>query len=94
LPPERRLPHPRLANGLSGAHSQAMEYIFAKIVDFLIAVCVASMFAITLGFAAHYLFGLSRLDIRTSALIGAGIFALVFAPASGDRVARRAAKTK
>jgi uncharacterized membrane protein YjjP (DUF1212 family) len=55
-----------------------MEYIFAKIVDFLIAVCVASMFAITLGFAAHYLFGLSRLDIRTSALIGAGIFALVF----------------
>jgi hypothetical protein len=56
-----------------------MEYIFAKIVDFLIAVCVASMFAITLGFAAHYLFGLSRLDIRMSALIGAGIFALVLA---------------
>jgi hypothetical protein len=35
--------------------------------------------AITVGYVAHYDFGLSRLDIRTSALMGAAIFALIFA---------------
>ena len=68
-----------LANGPTGGHSQAMVYILSKIVDFLIAVCIASMIAFTLGLAAHYLFGLSRLNIRTSALSGAGISALVLA---------------
>jgi hypothetical protein len=67
-----------LANGPPGAHSQAMVYILSKIVDFLISVGVASIIAIWLGLAAHYL-GLSRLDIRTSALMGAGIIALVLA---------------
>ena len=52
-----------------------MVYILSKVVDFLIAVGVASIIAIWLGLAAHYL-GLSRLDIRTSALMGAGIIAL------------------
>jgi hypothetical protein len=65
-----------LANGLSGAHSQPM--ILLKIPDFLVAICVASMIALTLGFVAHYVFGLSRLDIRTSALTGAAIFSLIF----------------
>jgi hypothetical protein len=37
------------------------------------------MIAIWLGFTAHYLFGVSRLDIRISALSGAGISALVLA---------------
>jgi purine-cytosine permease-like protein len=55
-----------------------MVYILSKIVDFLISVGVASIIAIWLGLAAHYL-GLSRLDIRTSALMGAGIIALVLA---------------
>jgi hypothetical protein len=41
-----------LANGLPGAHSQAMEYILSKIVDFLIALGMASMIAFTLGLAA------------------------------------------
>jgi hypothetical protein len=50
-----------------------------KIVDFLVALCVASTIALSLGYVAHYLFGISRLDIRTSALIGAGIFSLIFA---------------
>ena len=50
-----------------------------KIVDFLVALCVASTIALLLGYVAHYLFGISRLDIRTSALIGAGIFSLIFA---------------
>jgi hypothetical protein len=35
--------------------------------------------AITVGYVAHYDFGLSRLDIRTSALTGASIFAAIFA---------------
>jgi uncharacterized membrane protein (GlpM family) len=56
-----------------------MEYIVLKIANFLIALGMASMIAFTLGLAAHYLFGLSRLDIRTSALSGAGIAALVLA---------------
>jgi hypothetical protein len=55
-----------------------MDYIFFRIVDFLIAICVASVTALTLGFVAHYHYGLSRLDIRTSALTGAAIFALIF----------------
>ena len=68
-----------LENGLSGAHCQAMDYILVKFANFLIAICVASMVALTLGFVAHYHYGLSRLDIRTSALTGAAIFALIFA---------------
>jgi hypothetical protein len=67
-----------LTSGLSGAHSLAMDRILFKILDFLIAICVASMTALTLGFIAHYHYGLSRLDIRTSALTGAAIFALIF----------------
>jgi hypothetical protein len=56
-----------------------MEYVLSKIVDLLISICVASMIALTLGFFAHYVFGVSRLDIRTSALMGAAIFALLVA---------------
>ena len=48
-----------------------MDYILVKFANFLIAICVASMVALTLGFVAHYHYGLSRLDIRTSALTGA-----------------------
>ena len=43
------------------------------------SVFTASLVAITVGYVAHYDFGLSRLDIRTSALTGAAIFALIFA---------------
>ena len=39
---------------------------------------VASLIALTLGFVAHYHYGLSRLDIRTAALTGAAIFAVIF----------------
>ena len=48
-----------------------MDYILVKFANFLIAICVASTVALTLGFVAHYRYGLSRLDIRTSALTGA-----------------------
>jgi hypothetical protein len=55
-----------------------MDHILVKFANLLIAICVASMVALTLGFVAHYHYGLSRLDIRTSALTGAAIFALIF----------------
>ena len=55
-----------------------MGIILFKIADFLVAIGVASMIALALGFIAHYHYGLSRLDIRTSALTGAAIFALIF----------------
>lgn len=56
-----------------------MDDIFFRIVDFLIAICAASWVTLTVGYVAHYHYGLSRLDIRTSALTGAAIFAAIFA---------------
>jgi hypothetical protein len=50
-----------------------------KILGFLVVVCRASIIALAVMFVAHYEFGLSRLDIRTSALKGAAVFALIFA---------------
>ena len=68
-----------LANGLSGAHCQAMGYVLLKIVDFLIAICVAWVVAVTVWYVAHYVFGAFGLDVRTSALTAAAIFALLVA---------------
>ena len=56
-----------------------MDYIFFRIVDFLIAICMASVIALTLEYVAHYQFGLSSLDIRMSALMGAAIFGALVA---------------
>ena len=55
------------------------EYILLKIADFLIAISVASVIALMLGFVAHYVFGASGVDVRTSALTAAAIFALLVA---------------
>jgi len=71
-----------------------MEYILSKIVDFLIAVCVASMIAVTAGYVAHYVFGLSPLDVRTSALTGAAILALIVALRVATALDRKAAKIR
>ena len=68
-----------LANELSGAHIRAMELIISRIVGLVVALFAASMIALTVGYVAHYDFGLSRLTIRTSALKGAAIFAAIFA---------------
>jgi hypothetical protein len=45
--------------------------ILVKIAGFLVFVALA------VGYVAHYDFGVSRLDIRTSALIGAATIALI-----------------
>jgi hypothetical protein len=47
-----------------------------KIVDFPAVICVASIHGLIAGLVAWYPFGVS---VRTSALVGAGIFALIFA---------------
>ena len=46
-----------------------------KIAGFLVSLGVAAMAALAVGYVAHYDFGVSRLDIRTSALVGAAIIA-------------------
>ena len=56
-----------------------MELIISRIVGLVVAVFAASLVALTVGYVAHYHYGLSRLDIRTSALTGAAIFAVIFA---------------
>ena len=71
-----------------------MEYILSRIVDFLIAICVASTIALTLGYVGHYFFGLSRLEVRTSALTGAAILALIFALLVATEWFRKLRKSK
>jgi energy-converting hydrogenase Eha subunit H len=68
-----------LENWPSEAHSQAMELINSKIIGFLVAVCTAAVAALTIGYVAHYDFGLSRLGIRTSALVSAVVVATLLA---------------
>jgi hypothetical protein len=69
----------RLENSTSGAHNQAMELIVSKILGFLVAVCTAAVAALAIGYIAHYDFGFSRLGIRTSALVGAAVVAVLLA---------------
>ena len=67
----------QMENSLSRAHTQTMEQTAAKIVGILMYVAIAAFVALTIGYIAHYDFGISRLDIRMSALIGASTFAVI-----------------
>jgi hypothetical protein len=51
-----------------------------RVIDILAALCVAAVAAVVAWFVAQYVFGVSSQNIRMSALIGAGIFALLMAP--------------
>jgi ABC-type transport system involved in cytochrome bd biosynthesis fused ATPase/permease subunit len=53
--------------------------ILSKIMGILRYVAIAALTALTIGYVAHYDFGLSRLDIRMAALIGAATFAVIVA---------------
>jgi hypothetical protein len=55
-----------------------MEPILSKIPGILMYVAIAAMTALTMGYVAHYDFGVSRLDIQASALIGAATIAPIF----------------
>jgi hypothetical protein len=69
-----------LENWRSGAHSRPMDDpILTKFVGLLAAVGIAAMVAFTVGYIAHYDFGVSRLDIRMAALMGAATFAVIVA---------------
>jgi hypothetical protein len=64
-----------------------MEPIISKIIGFLVAVCTAAVAALTVGYIAHYDFGLSRLDIRMLlALIGAATIAPIVALLFANRI--------
>jgi hypothetical protein len=52
-----------------------MEPILSKIAGILMYVAIAAMTALTMGYVAHYDFGVSRLDIQAAALIGAATIA-------------------
>jgi hypothetical protein len=54
-----------------------MELIVSRIIGLLVVVIAAAMVAATIGYVAHYDFGLSRLDIRSSALTGAAFLTWV-----------------
>jgi hypothetical protein len=49
--------------------------IFIKFVGILMSVVAAALVALTIGYIAHYDFGVSRLDIRASALMGVATIA-------------------
>jgi hypothetical protein len=83
-----------LANELYGAHSQGMELIISKIVGFLVSVGLAAMVALLLGYVAHYDFGVSRLDIRTLALIGAAALTPIVALLSAIAYFEKLRKSK
>ena len=51
-----------------------------RTIDILAALCVAVVAAVTAWVVAHFVFGLSSVDIRMSALTGAAIFLLLMAP--------------
>lgn len=56
-----------------------MELIISKIIGFVVAVCTAAVAALMVGYIAYYDFGLFRLEIRKSALLGAALVALILA---------------
>jgi hypothetical protein len=66
-----------------------MERILSKIVSLLVSVCFAALAALTLGYIAHYDFGVSRQDIRTRALLGAATIALLLATEYFGKMLRR-----
>jgi hypothetical protein len=71
-----------------------MELIISKIVGFLVSVGLAAMVALLLGYVAHYDFGVSRLDIRTLALIGAAALTPIVALLSAIAYFEKLRKSK
>jgi ethanolamine transporter EutH len=56
-----------------------MEKVRDKVIIIMMATSTATAVALSLGYIAHYDFGLSREEIRTPALVGAGIIAVLVA---------------
>lgn len=56
-----------------------MEKAVGSIIAFFMSVVTAAFAALTLAYIAHYEFGLSRQDIRTPAVVGAAVIAMLVA---------------
>ena len=56
-----------------------MEKVRDKVIIIMMATSTTTAVALSLGYIAHYDFGLSREEIRTPALVGAGITAVLVA---------------
>jgi hypothetical protein len=61
------------------AHIRRMEKAVDSVIAFLMSVVTAAFTALSLAYIAHYNFGLSRQEIRTSALAAAAIIAMLMA---------------
>jgi hypothetical protein len=56
-----------------------METTVGRFLSFLMAVVTAAFAALALACIAHYDFGLSRQEIRTPAMVGAAVIAVLVA---------------
>jgi hypothetical protein len=76
----------------SGAHTCEMDSPQRQTLAILLGMIGGSAVAVaaTLGYIAHYDFGLSRQEIRTPALVGAAIIAVLMADEFfGNRLRKR-----
>jgi hypothetical protein len=56
-----------------------METTVRLVLAFLMSVVAAAFTALSLAYIAHYDFGLSREEIRTPAVVGAGVITVLVA---------------
>jgi hypothetical protein len=56
-----------------------METTVGRVLYFLMSVVAATFTALSLAYIAHYDFGLSRQEIRTPAVVGAGVISVLMA---------------
>ena len=54
-----------------------METTIGRVLTYVMAAGTATTAALTLAYVAHYDFGLSRQQIRTPAVVAAGVIAMV-----------------
>jgi hypothetical protein len=64
-----------LENAQLAAPIRGMQATIDRVLVVVMSVGAAIMAAVTVGYVAHYDFGLSRQEIRTSALVGAIVIA-------------------
>jgi hypothetical protein len=56
-----------------------MEKVRGKVITIMLATSTAATTALSLAYIAHYDFGLSRQEIRTPAVVGAGVISVLVA---------------
>jgi hypothetical protein len=56
-----------------------MEKSIDRVLNLMMAMSTASAIALSLAYIAHYDFGLSRQEIRTPAVVGAAVIAVLVA---------------